>query len=368
MVWEPRMSVFSNPSFSEHELVAFRNDRHSGLQAIIAVHSSALGPAVGGCRMYPYASEADALHDVLRLSRGMTHKSALAGLPFGGGKSIVIGDPHTQKSRALLEAMGDFVNSLGGRYITAEDVGTSVADIRTMARRTPYVAGLDDNEHGGDPSPSTAYGVFLGIRTAVRHRYGRDKLDGIGISIQGLGHVGFKLARLLIEDGATVYGADINAANLERAAAELGVRPVSSDEVLFLPVDVVAPCAMGAIWNRESISRLRAGIVCGAANNQLATPADGELLRRRGVLYCPDFLVNAGGIIEAHHQILRSGESERLAHIGRIETTLAEVLRLSGERQVSTESVAREMAEDILRGSSRGSIETCEGADRSLAA
>ena len=362
------MSVFSNPSFSEHELVAFRNDRHSGLQAIIAVHSSALGPAVGGCRMYPYASEADALHDVLRLSRGMTHKSALAGLPFGGGKSIIIGDPHKQKNRALLEAMGDFVNSLGGRYITAEDVGTSVADIRTMARRTPYVAGLDDNEHGGDPSPSTAYGVFLGIRTAVRHRYGRDKLDGIGISIQGLGHVGFKLARLLIEDGATVYGADINTANLERAAAELGVRPVSSDEVLFLPVDVVAPCAMGAIWNRESISRLRAGIVCGAANNQLATPADGELLRRRGVLYCPDFLVNAGGIIEAHHQILRSGESERLAHIGRIETTLAEVLRLSGERQVSTESVAREMAEDILRSNTCGSIETCEGADRSLAA
>ncbi|MYA36978.1 MAG: Glu/Leu/Phe/Val dehydrogenase [Gammaproteobacteria bacterium] len=358
------MSVFSNQSFSEHELVAFRNDRHSGLQAIIAVHSSALGPAVGGCRMYPYASEADALHDVLRLSRGMTHKSALAGLPFGGGKSIIIGDPHKQKNRALLEAMGDFVNSLGGRYITAEDVGTSVADIRTMARRTPYVAGLDDNEHGGDPSPSTAYGVFLGIRTAVRHRYGRDKLDGIGISIQGLGHVGFKLARLLIEDGATVYGADINAANLERAAAELGVRPVSSDEVLLLPVDVVAPCAMGAIWNRESISRLRAGIVCGAANNQLSTPADGELLRRRGVLYCPDFLVNAGGIIEAHHQILRSGESDRLAHIGRIETTLAEVLRLSGERQVSTESVAREMAEDILRGSSCAT----EGADRSLAA
>ncbi len=358
------MSVFSNPSFSEHELVAFYNDRQTGLQAIIAVHSSALGPAVGGCRMYPYASEEDALHDVLRLSRGMTHKSALAGLPFGGGKSIIIGDPHKQKTRELLEAMGDFVHSLGGRYITAEDVGTSVADIRTMARRTPYVAGLDDNEHGGDPSPSTAYGVFLGVRAAVRHLHGKDSLDGLAISIQGLGHVGFKLARLLIEDGATVYGADINAANLERAAAELGVLPVSSDEVLFLPVDVVAPCAMGAVWNADSVPRLRAGIVCGAANNQLATPADGDLLRRRGILYCPDFLVNAGGIIEAHHQMLRSGESERLAHIGRIETTLAEVLRLSGERQVSTESVAREMAEDILRGSSCAT----EGADRSLAA
>lgn len=358
------MSVFSNPSFSEHELVAFHNDRQSGLRAIIAVHSSALGPAVGGCRMYPYASEEDALHDVLRLSRGMTYKSALAGLPFGGGKSIIIGDSRKQKTRELLEAMGDFVHSLGGRYITAEDVGTSVADIRTMARRTPYVAGLDDNRHGGDPSPSTAYGVFLGIRAAVRHCHDKDSLDSLAVSIQGLGHVGFKLARLLIEDGATVYGADINTANIERATEELGVRPVSSDDLLFLPVDVVAPCAMGAIWNRDSIPRLRAGIVCGAANNQLATPADGDLLRRRGVLYCPDFLVNAGGIIEAHHQILRSGESDRLAHIGRIETTLAEVLRLSGERQVSTESVAMEMAEDILRGSSCAT----DGADRSLAA
>lgn len=358
------MSVFSNPSFSEHELVAFHNDRQSGLRAIIAVHSSALGPAVGGCRMYPYASEEDAVRDVLRLSRGMTHKSALAGLPFGGGKSIIIGDSRKQKTRQLLEAMGDFVHSLGGRYITAEDVGTSVADIRTMARRTPYVAGLDDNEHGGDPSPSTAYGVFLGIRAALRHRYGKDDLEGIAISIQGLGHVGFKLARLLTEDGATVYGADINAANLERAAAELGVRPVDSDDLLFLPVDVVAPCAMGAVWNRESVSRLRAGIVCGAANNQLATPADGDLLRRRGILYCPDFLVNAGGIIEAHHQRQESSESVRLAHIGRIETTLAEVLRISGERQVSTESVAMEMAEEILRGSYRAT----EGADRSLAA
>ncbi len=358
------MSIFSNPSFSEHELVAFHNDRQSGLKAIIAVHSSELGPGVGGCRMHPYGSEEEALLDVLRLSRGMTYKSALAGLPFGGGKSIIIGDPHKQKTRALLEAMGDFVHSLGGRYITAEDVGTSVADIRAMSQRTPYVAGLDDNEHGGDPSPSTAYGVFLGIRAAVRHLHGKNSLDDLAISVQGLGHVGFRLARLLIEDGATVYGADINTANSERAAAELGVRPVNSDEVLFLPVDVVAPCAMGAVWNQDSISRLRAGIVCGAANNQLATPEDGERLRRRGILYCPDFLVNAGGIIEAHHQRQSSSDSDRLAHITRIETTLAEVLRLSGERQVSTESVAEEMAEDILRGSFRAR----DGANRYLAA
>ncbi len=354
------MTVFAHPSFSDHELVAFHHDHRSGLKAIIAVHNTALGPAVGGCRMYPYAGEADALHDVLRLSRGMTYKSALAGLPFGGGKSVIIGDPRKQKSRALLEAMGDFVHSLGGRYIIAEDVGTGVGDIRAIARRTPYVAGLDDNEHGGDPSPSTAYGVFLGIRAAVRHRYGKESLKDFAVSIQGLGHVGFKLARLLIEDGATVYGADINAANLERAAAELGVRPISSDEVLFLPVDVVAPCAMGAVWNADSIPRLRTGIVCGAANNQLATPEDGERLRQSGVLYCPDFVVNAGGIIEAHHQRRCSSECDRLTHIGRIETTLAKVFSLSRDRQVSTELVAREMAESILRAR--------DGANQSIAA
>lgn len=362
------MSVFSNPSFSEHELVAFHNDRQSGLQAIIAVHSSALGPAVGGCRMYPYASEEDALHDVLRLSRGMTYKSALAGLPFGGGKSIIIGDPRKQKTPALLEAMGGFVHSLGGRYITAEDVGTSVADIRAMAQKTPYVTGLDDNEHGGDPSPSTAYGVFLGIRAAVRHRYGKESLKDCAVSIQGLGHVGFKLARLLIEDGAIVHGADINADNLERAVAELGVRPVGGDEALFLPVDVVAPCAMGAVWNADSISKLRAGIVCGGANNQLATAEDGNRLRELGVLYCPDFVVNAGGIIEAHHQRRNSGESVRRAHIERIESTLAEVLRLSGERQVSTELIAEEMAEKILRDGLRGAIDSGDGVNQSLAA
>ena len=358
------MSVFSNPAFSDHELVAFRNDRQSGLRAIIAVHSGALGPAVGGCRMYPYASEADALHDVLRLSRGMTYKSALAGLPFGGGKSIIIGDPHTRKTPALLEAMGDFVNSLGGRYITAEDVGTSVEDIRAIARRTPFATGLDDNEHGGDPSPSTACGVFLGIRAALRHRYGKENLKDCAISIQGLGHVGFRLARLLIEEGATVYGADINATNVERAAAELGVQPVDCDEVLFLPVDVVAPCAMGAVWNADSVRKLRAGIVCGAANNQLATREDGERLRRLGVVYCPDFVVNAGGIIEAHHQRQGSSEAVRRAHIGRIETTLAEVLRLSGERQVSSELVAEELAEEILRNG----FCARDGANRSLAA
>ena len=194
------MSVFSAPAFDGHELVASCADKTTGLPAIIAVHNSTLGPGLGGCRMYAYASDDEALHDVLRLSRGMTYKSALAGLPLGGGKSVIIGDPRQDKSPALLEAMGDFIESQGGRYVAAEDSGTGVADIRLMAGRTAYVSGLDDNEYGGDPSPSTAYGVFLGIRTAVRHRLGVDSLSGLSVAIQGLGHVGYYLARHLVAD------------------------------------------------------------------------------------------------------------------------------------------------------------------------
>ena len=200
------MSVFTNPDFDQHELVSFCNDRSSGLRAIIAVHNTALGAGVGGCRMYPYASDDQALQDVLRLSRGMTYKSALAGLPFGGGKSVIIGDPGQHKSRELLQAMGDFINSQGGAYVAAEDSGTGVEDMRVMATRTSFVSGMDDNEYGGDPSPSTAFGVYLGIRTAVYHRTGTRDLAGLTVAVQGLGHVGFYLARFLVALTWLVHG------------------------------------------------------------------------------------------------------------------------------------------------------------------
>ena len=343
------MSIFSAPAFDGHELVAFRDDRRSGLRAIIAVHDSTLGPAVGGCRMFPYASDSDALHDVLRLSRGMTYKSALAGLPLGGGKSVIIGDPRTDKSLALLEAMGDFIESQGGRYVAAEDSGTGVDDIRVMAGRTGFVSGLDGNEFGGDPSPSTAYGVFLGIRTAVRHRLGVDSLSGLSVAIQGLGHVGYYLARHLVAEKARVYGADVNQANLERAVSELGVIPVATGDVLGLEVDVLAPCAMGAVLNSQSIPGIRAGIIAGAANNQLATDDDGGSLQDRGILYCPDFLINAGSIIDVH--LLRIGASETIkrSHLQRIESTLAEVLRRADECHLQTRVIAEQLAEEILR-------------------
>ncbi|QIB66399.1 Glu/Leu/Phe/Val family dehydrogenase [Kineobactrum salinum] len=343
------MSVFSAPAYDQHELVAFGSDRATGLRAIIAVHDTTLGPGLGGCRMYPYASDEEALHDVLRLSRGMTYKSALAGLPLGGGKSVIIGDSRRDKSPALLRAMGDFIQSQGGRYVAAEDSGTGVPDIRLMAERTAFVSGMNDNEHGGDPSPSTAYGVYLGIRTAVKHRLGAESCAGLRVAIQGLGHVGYYLARLLRTDGAVVYGADINADNLQRAVQELDIIPVSTDEILFLEVDILAPCAMGAVLNDRSIPRLRAGIIAGAANNQLATAEDCARLQDHGILYCPDFLINAGGIIDVHHQRMGSADVTKGEHIQRIATSLAEVLRRADTSHCPTHLIAEDLAKEYLR-------------------
>lgn len=343
------MSVFSNRAFDHHEHVAFAEDRASGLRAIIAVHSTRLGSAVGGCRMYDYASDEDALFDVLRLSRGMTYKSALAGLPFGGGKSVIMGNPRTDKTTALLEAMGDFIHSLGGRYVAAEDSGTRVADIAVMARRTPHVSGLQEgSEHGGDPSPSTAYGVYLGIRAAVQYRLGADSMRGLRVAIQGLGNVGFHLAGLLVADGARVYGADVNPENLERARRAHGIEVVDTDSILTVEADVLAPCAMGAVLNPATIDALRAGIVAGAANNQLADEAQADRLWERGILYCPDFLINAGGIIDVYHQRLGSDPAVMREHVERIETNLREILYRSDRAGRSPHLVAEELAREYL--------------------
>lgn len=338
------MSVFLDNAYDNHELVTFGHDRATGLRAIIAVHNSTLGPGVGGCRMYPYPDDDAALRDVLRLSRGMTYKSALADLPLGGGKSVIIGSPREDKSPALMRAMGEFVHSQGGRYVAAEDSGTGVEDLREMASVTPYVSGIADNEHGGDPSPSTAYGLFVGIRAAVAHRLGVDSTSGLRVAIQGLGHVGFLLARLLRDDGAIVYGADVSAINLQRAADLLGVIPVDVDDILFCEADILAPCALGAVLDEHTIPRLRSGIVAGAANNQLATPIDAGRLRDRGILYCPDFLINAGGIIDVHHQRLGSAEAAVRAHLAGIEKNLLEVLRRSDRSGESTDAVAEALA------------------------
>jgi leucine dehydrogenase len=347
------MSVFSAPAFDNHDEVCFASDADSGLRAIVAIHDRSLGPAVGGCRIYPYASDDDALDDVLRLSRGMTYKSALAGLPLGGGKSVIIADPRRDKTPALLAAMARFVDGLGGRYVAAEDSGTSVEDLRLMARYTPFVSGIQGSEHGGDPSPSTARGVFLAIRTALRHRLGSEDLTRVRVAVQGLGHVGQRLARLLADAGAEVLVADIDAERSKSVADGIGSRAVDADDILFADVDVLAPCALGGVLNEDTIPRLRTGIVAGAANNQLRDVGDAARLADRGILFCPDFLINAGGIIDVHYQRNDLDRAALDAHLQCIGDRLAQVLERADRTQQPTNIIAEAMARDVLADARR---------------
>ncbi len=351
------MNVFDHPDFDHHELVAFKDDPASGLKAIIAVHNSTLGPALGGCRMFSYASNSEALSDVLRLSRGMTYKSALAGIALGGGKSVIIGNPQQDKSRQLLLAMGDFINSLSGSYITAEDSGTGVADMAIMGEKTPYVSGvITGEEHGGDPSPITAYGVYQGVVAAVAHKFKSD-LQGVRIALQGIGNVGFHLARQLTEAGATVYAADINPANMQRAVNQLGVIELPLEGILGADVDVLAPCALGGAISVNTIDTIKASVVAGAANNQLATADMGECLKQRGVLYAPDYVINAGGIIDVYYQT--QGVRDRKIvdeHVGRIGNTLKTIFTRSDQTGSATSAIADELAEEILAGDIKAMI------------
>jgi leucine dehydrogenase len=352
------MTVFTHPEFDNHEHLSFHCDPETGLRAIIAVHNTSRGPALGGCRMFPYANDEEALRDVLRLSRGMTYKSALANLNLGGGKSVIIGDPRRHKSEALLEAMGRFLDRLGGLYVAAEDSGTSVADLKVMARRTAHVAGIaerpgfDGKLCNGDPSPATAYGTFVGLRAAVRHKLGRD-LEGLKVAIQGIGNVGYRLARHLKDAGARLWVYDIHQDQMDRAVAELGATPASAEEILYLPVDVLAPCAMGAVLDDRSIKRLQVPIVAGAANNQLARASHDSALWRRGILYAPDFAINAGGIIDIAYE--RSGPDPAAVrrHLETIAQTLEEIFTRSADEGRPTGLIASQLAEERFQHASR---------------
>lgn len=348
------MAVFEHPAFDDHEQVVFCSDQDTGLRAVIAIHDTTLGPALGGCRMWPYADGDAALTDVLRLSRGMTYKSALAGLALGGGKSVIIGNPRTDKTGALCRAMGRAVDRLGGRYIAAEDSGTTVADMLTMAEATPHVAGItekptaDGTLRSGDPSPATAYGVFAGLKAAVRHRLGRDDVAGLTVAVQGVGSVGRRLARYLHEAGARLVIADIHEDNARAVVAETGAMVVDATAIFAAEADVFAPCAMGAILNDETLPVLRASVVAGAANNQLAEPRHGEELRRRGILYAPDYVINAGGIIDIHHERTGFDRDRLVRHLDGIADTLAEVFARAEAEGLPTGEVADRMARERL--------------------
>lgn len=292
------MTIFSAESFSDHEQVVFVSDAPTGLRAIIAIHDTTLGPALGGCRMYPYADEAAALRDVLRLSRGMTFKAAAAGLNLGGGKAVIIGDPKRDKSPALLRAMGRAVERLGGLYITAEDVGTTVADFAWVREATTHVVGLPMALGGtGDPSPTTALGVLHGLAAASSHRWGRSDLSGRTVAVQGLGNVGWHLCRLLTDAGARVIVADTDGQRAQEAAGAFDASVVDPGDIYGVDADMFAPCALGAIINDDTLPVMRFAVIAGAANNQLARDAHGEELRARGILYAPDFVINAAGMM-----------------------------------------------------------------------
>ena len=307
------MSVFDHPDFDQHESTHHFYEPQFGFKAVIAIHSTALGPAAGGCRYWRYEGDTDALADVLRLSRAMTYKNAVAGLPFGGGKAVILADAAARKSPDIFAAFGRAVASLDGRYITAEDVGIGVDDMREVRRVTGYVAGLPriGDRAGGDPSPWTAFGIYLSIQAAAETRLGTDSLNGLRIAVQGVGNVGLHLCRLLHEARAQLFVADVSRSNLTRASDLLPVHPIPASDILYSDVDVLVPCALGKILNSKTIQRIRAKIIAGAANNQLATEADGARLAEREILFAPDYVINAGGIISVAREYLGGVPSKK---------------------------------------------------------
>lgn len=349
------MSVRNHPEFDHHEEVVFFDEPSAGLKAIVAIHNTRRGPALGGCRMYPYESEDAALNDVLRLSKGMTYKSAISGLPLGGGKSVIIGNPRHDKSRELFETFGRCLERLNGRYIVAEDSGTTVQDLRIIATQTPHVSGVgerrtpDGEVADGDPSPATAYGVLRGIQAALRDALDRRELRGIGVAVQGVGAVGRRLVRHLCEAGARVVVTDVFPERRRAVAAEFGLAAVEPDVIFDADVDVFSPCALGGVLNDETIPRLKARVVAGAANNQLLTPDHGDRLHARGIVYVPDFAINAGGVIDIAGYQAGLSYAESLEQVGRIGATVAEILRRARAENRPTHEVAWEMAQENLR-------------------
>ncbi|MDP1632927.1 MAG: Glu/Leu/Phe/Val dehydrogenase [Caulobacter sp.] len=350
------MSVFDSPAFENHEGVHSVFDEKTGLKAIIAVHSTARGPAAGGCRMWPYASGEAALTDALKLSRAMSYKNAMADIPLGGGKAVIIGDSRTDKTPALFEAFGRAVDGLGGRYWTAEDVGVSPADLAHARKHTRFVAGLDGHPAAsGDPSPVTAEGVFRGVRLCVERAYDRD-LKGVTVAIQGVGHVGAWLADKLHAAGARLIITDVNPAALAQVAGRTGATIVAPDAIFDAEAEVFAPCALGGALNADTLGRLKGRVVAGAANNQLASPDVGQLLFERGRLYAPDYVINGGGIINVAAEIAALEASAAFdpawveSRLQRLMTTLGEVLDRSIVERRPTHEVADELAKARIAG------------------
>jgi len=346
--------VFEKIQSEEFEQIVYCNDPRVGLKAIISMHSTVLGPATGGCRMWNYASESEALNDVLRLSKGMTYKAAISGLQWGGGKAVIIGDAKTAKTPELLKRYGEFVERLGGHYITAKDVGIGSDDLRIVKSKSRHVLGIEGEAgSSGDPSPATAWGVYHGMKAAAKHAYGASSLKGMRVALQGLGSVAYYLIEHLAAEGAEVIGCDIDQVVIDRATKKYGVEIVRPESIYDVPCDIFAPSALGASINKDTLPRLKTKVIAGAANNQLATTADGEEVMKRGIVYAPDYAINAGGLINIYHEGVghsdaKGGYNRQRAfdHVAKIEQTITQILERASAEKLPSYLVADRMAEE----------------------
>jgi leucine dehydrogenase len=342
--------VFGQLSFDNHEQVVFCNDKDTGLKAIIGIHNTVLGPALGGTRMWDYKNEWEALNDVLRLSRGMTFKSAITGLNLGGGKAVIIGNAKTQKTPELMLKFAEFVHGLNGRYITAEDVGMETADMDLVREVTPFVTGISEAKGGaGNPSPITAYGVFMGMKAAAKYKFGSDILEDKVVYVQGIGHVGEALVEHLTNEGANVFIADINQERLVEVSSKYGATIYTGNDIYSEEMDIYAPCALGATVNDNTIDKLKAQVIAGAANNQLAVEdIHGAILQEKGIVYAPDFLINAGGIINVYAELEGYDKKEIMRKTENIYNTTLEILSLANDKQMTTNQAALSIAKNRI--------------------
>jgi leucine dehydrogenase len=338
-----RMQMFERMAEHSHEQVAFWYEPAAGYRGIIAIHNTTLGPSLGGTRFWNYNSEEEALVDVLRLARGMTYKAAVAGLNLGGGKAVIMGDPKTSRREMIFRAHGRFVESLGGRYYTAEDVGTTVEDMDYVKMETDYVTGVAGKS--GDPSPVTAYGTYRGIKACANEKYGSDSLNGMTIAVQGAGHVGYHLCRLLAGEGAQVFVTDIDEERVRKAVKDCSARAVAPDDIYGVDAQVFAPCALGAIINDDTIAEFQFEIIAGAANNQLAQERHGDILHKRGILYAPDYVINAGGLINVYGELNDWTPEQAKRKAGEIYDTLMQIFELAKEHEIPTYQAADRVAE-----------------------
>jgi len=342
--------VFDEIKNDSYEQIIYCHDPKVGLKAIIAVHSTVLGPAVGGCRMWHYHDENEALTDVLRLSKGMTYKAAVANLKWGGGKSVIIGDPHKDKTPELLHRFGEFVERLGGNYITAKDVGIGAEDLREIKTNTHHILGIEgESNSSGDPSPATAWGVYHGMKSAVKAGFGSESLKGIRVALQGLGSVSHSLLGHLVKEGAVVTGCDVEKEAIDRARNEYGIEIVSPEAIYDVDCDVFSPSALGAVINKETIPRIKAKVIAGAANNQLATEQDGKVLHEKGVIYAPDYVINGGGLINIYHEKMVQGgynHDDAFKHVAEIHQTMDQIIDRSKRDNIPTFIIADHIAEE----------------------